>query len=26
VSGGGLFYVFNRLWTNDGNYEKGTQQ
>jgi hypothetical protein len=26
VSGGALFYVFNRLWTNDGNYEKGTQQ
>jgi hypothetical protein len=25
VSGGALFYVFNRLWTNDGNYEKGTQ-
>jgi SSS family solute:Na+ symporter len=24
VSGGALFYVFNRLWTNDGNYEKGT--
>jgi hypothetical protein len=26
VSGGGLTYVFNRLWTNDGNYTKGTQQ
>jgi solute:Na+ symporter, SSS family len=26
VSGGALFYVFNRLWTNDGNYEKGLQQ
>ena len=26
VSGGALLYVFNRLWTNDGNYEKGNQQ
>jgi len=24
VSGGALVYVFNRLWTNDGKYEKGT--
>ena len=26
VSGAGLFYVFNRLWTNDGTYVKGTEQ
>ncbi|HMK38308.1 MAG TPA: Na+:solute symporter, partial [Bacteroidota bacterium] len=26
MSGGGLFYVFNRLWTNDGNNTKGTEQ
>ncbi len=26
ASAGGLFYVFNRLWTNDGTYVKGTEQ
>jgi SSS family solute:Na+ symporter len=26
VSGGGLFYVFNRLWTSDGTHTKGTEQ